>query len=146
LKRGLRRNVTYYELAFDEDAEKAIGEMVHFGVNVISFMMFILMPLVALMLKISYSKRVHSILWYPFKWISYSFRLLKYTLTGGFMRQKPFPPIPKLFDGQTRFYYEHLIFSIHIHSIFMLMLMIFVGIGLLVGHWNISLSVAMVVL
>jgi lysylphosphatidylglycerol synthetase-like protein (DUF2156 family) len=145
LKRGLRRNVTYYELAFDEDAEKAIGEMVHFGVNVISFMMFILMPLVALMLKISYSKRVHSILWYPFKWISYSFRLLKYTLTGGFMRQKPFPPIPKLFDGQTRFYYEHLIFSIHIHSIFMLMLMIFVGIGLLVGHWNISLSVAMVV-
>lgn len=145
LKRGLRRNVTYYELAFDEDAEKAIGEMVHFGVNVISFMMFILMPLVALMLKISYSKRVHSLLWYPFKWISYSFKLLKYTLTGGFMRQKPFPTLPKLFDGQTRFYYEHLIFSIHIHSIFMLMLMIFVGIGLLVGHWNIALSVAMIV-
>lgn len=145
LKRGLRRNVTYYELAFDEDAEKAIGEMVHFGVNVISFMMFILMPLVALMLKISYSKRIHSAIWYPFKWVKYLFRLLKYALTGGFMRQKPFPEMPKLFEGQTRFYYEHLIFSIHIHSIFMLMLMIFIGIGIIVGHWNIALSIALIV-
>lgn len=145
LKRGLRRNATYYELAFDEDAEKAIGEIVHFGVNVISFMMFILMPLVALMLKISYSKRIHSVMWYPFKWVKFLFKFLKYALTGGFMRQKPFPEMPKLFEGQTRFYYEHLIFSIHIHSIFMLMLMIFIGIGVLVGHWNIALSLALVV-
>jgi hypothetical protein len=41
--------------------------------------------------------------------------------------------VPHVFFGHTRYYYEHLIFSIHIHAVFFLMLMIFVGGGIILG-------------
>ncbi|WP_026994565.1 DUF3667 domain-containing protein [Flectobacillus major] len=142
LKRGLLRNTTYYELALNEDAEKAISEIIHFGVGVISFMMFILMPIVGLMLKVVYSKRMHSAFSYPFRWIRYIMDWVLYILR--MRKQRKYTRIPMLVEGHTRFYYEHLIFSIHIHSVFLLMVMLIVGIGVWLGYWQMSLGIAMI--
>ena len=50
-----------------------------------------------------------------------------------FRKERRYRHVPHVFFGHTRFYYEHLIFSIHIHAVFFLMLMIFVGGGILLG-------------
>ena len=46
--------------------------------------------------------------------------------------------------GQTKFYYEHLIFSIHIHAVLFLFLMIFVGGGIALGFWKYALIATLV--
>ncbi len=138
IDRGILRNTTYYQLAFDDDAEKAIRELTDFGVGVISFMMFILMPIVAFLLKMVYSKKAHSTLSYPFRWIGFIWSMVIFVLK--FFKKKPLPSIPKLEEGHTRFYYEHLIFSIHIHSIFMMMLLIIVGAGVWLNAWEMAFS------
>ena len=131
LERGFARNLTYYQLAFGEDGQKASIEIAQLFLNVFSLMMFILMPIVSLLLKIIYSKRTHSILSYPFRLIRY---LLDWFLTLiRFRKNRKHRHIPHVFFGHTRFYYEHLIFSIHIHAVFFLMLMLFVGGGILLG-------------
>lgn len=142
LRRGFARNITTYELAFSEDAEKAIAEITHFGIEVFSVMMFILMPIVALLLKIIYSQRSHSVFSYPFRLIVYLWDLLLSLVK--IRKKRKHTQIPHILEGNTRYYYEHLIFSIHIHSVFFLMLIIFVGTGIFLGHPQIATSVTMV--
>ncbi|MEA5460552.1 DUF3667 domain-containing protein [Arcicella sp. LKC2W] len=140
-QRGILRNLTYYQLAFREDAEKAFSEIAHLGIGAFSLMMFILMPIVALLLKIIYSKRTHSIISYPFRLLRYLWDWLLYLIR--FRKIRKYRHIPHLMAGHTRYYYEHLIFSIHIHSVFFLMLLIFVGGGILLGYWKIALIMTM---
>ena len=80
LERGFARNLMYYQLAFSEDGQKASIEIAQLLVAVFSLMMFILMPIVALLLKIIYSKRTHSIFSYPFRLILYLFDWILYLL------------------------------------------------------------------
>jgi hypothetical protein len=140
-QRGILRNLTYYQLAFSEDAEKAFSEIAHLGIGAFSLMMFILMPIVALLLKIIYSKRTHSIISYPFRLWKYLWDWAMYLIR--FRKIRKYRHIPHLMAGHTRYYYEHLIFSIHIHSVFFLMLIIFVGGGVLLGYWKIALIMTM---
>ena len=130
-ERGVFRNQNYYELAFNDDATKAGTEIAHWGIGVFSLMMFFLMPIVALLLKIIYSKRTHSIISYPFRLYRYLWDWLMYLVH--FRKIRKYRHIPHLIAGRTRYYYEHLIFSIHIHAIFFLMILIFVGGGIALG-------------
>jgi Protein of unknown function (DUF3667) len=132
LERGFAKNVAYYQLAFSEDGQKASIEIAQLFVAVFSLMMFILMPIVALLLKLIYSKRTHSIFSYPFRLIRYLWDWILYLVR--FRKVRKYKHIPHVFFGHTRYYYEHLIFSIHIHAVFFLMLMIFVGGGILLGY------------
>ena len=131
LERGFAKNLTYYQLAFSEDGQKASIEIAQLFIGVFSLMMFILMPIVALLLKIIYSKRTHSIFSYPFRLILYLWDWILYLFR--FRKIRKYRHIPHVFLGHTRYYYEHLIFSIHIHAVFFLVLMIFVGGGILLG-------------
>ena len=137
LSRGFKKNQTYYLLAFNEDAKKATSELAHLFVNVLSIMMFILMPVVALLLKFIYSKSGHSIIFYPIRLIVYLWDWLLFLL--GRRKVKKHKRFPHLMFGQTKFYYEHLIFSIHIHAVIFLFLMIFVGGGIALGFWKYAL-------
>ncbi len=139
--RGFLKNLTYYQLAFNEDAQKASSELAHLFVGVFSLMMFILMPIVALLLKIIYSKRSHSIFSYPFRLLRYLWDWMLYLIR--FRKTKKYKTIPHLLVGHTRYYYEHLIFSIHIHAVFFLMLIIFVGGGIVLSLWKIALIATM---
>lgn len=141
LERGLIRNLTYYGLAFNDDATKAGTKIAHMGIGVFSLMMFFLMPIVAFLLKIIYSKRSHSIISYPFRLYRYVWDWLMFTLKIRKIRR--YIHIPHLMAGQTRFYYEHLIFSIHIHAVFFLMVLIFVGGGVALGFPGSTLTVTM---
>jgi Protein of unknown function (DUF3667) len=131
LSRGFQKNFAYYQLAFSEDGQKASAELAQLAIGVFSLMMFILMPIVAFLLKIIYSKRTHSIFSYPFRLIRYLWDWVLYIIR--FRKIRKYRNVPHVFFGQTRYYYEHLIFSIHIHAVFFLMLMIFVGGGILLG-------------
>lgn len=142
LERGFLRNVTHYELAFEEDAEAALQEITNFGIGVFSLMMFILMPIVAMLLKFLYSKRSHSFFTYPFRLLRYLWDLLLYLIR--FRKLRRYQRVPNILEGHTRYYYEHLIFSIHIHSVLFLMIIIFVGGGILLGYWQIALSGTMI--
>jgi len=139
LSRGFLKNLTYYQLAFKEDAKKASSELAHLFVNVFSVMMFILMPIVALLLKLIYSKSAHNIIFYPIRLIPFLWDWLLYTV--GFSKVRKQKIIPHLLFGQTKFYYEHLIFSIHIHAVLFLFLTIFVGGGIALGFWKYALIV-----
>ena len=140
-ERGIFRNKKYYELAFNDDATKAGTEIAHMGIGVFSLMMFFLMPIVAILLKIIYSKRSHSIISYPFRLYRYLWDWLMFTLKIRKVRR--YRHVPHLMAGQTRYYYEHLIFSIHIHAIFFLMILIFVGGGMALGFPGSTLSLTM---
>ncbi len=140
-ERGWLKNRTYYELAFIEDATKAGTEIAHLGIGVFSLMMFFLMPIVAFLLKIIYSKRSHSIISYPFRLYRYVWDWLMFTIKIRKVRR--YRHVPHLMAGQTRYYYEHLIFSIHIHAIFFLMILVFVGAGIALGFPGSTLSVTM---
>lgn len=142
LNRGFLKNSTYFHLAFNEDAQKESSEIAQLSITVFSSMMFILMPIVAFLLKIIYSKRTHSILSYPFRFLSYIWDWLSYLIK--FRKIRKYKTIPYLSVGHTRYYYEHLIFSIHIHAVFFLMLIIFVGGGIALGYWMIALGGTMV--
>ncbi len=131
IQRGFYKNWTYFQLAFSEDGQKAFEEIAKLVMNVFYLMMFILMPIVALLLKIIYSKRTHSIISYPFRLLRYLWDWILYLVN--FRKIRKYRHVPHVFFGHTRFYYEHLIFSIHIHAVFFLMLMIFVGGGILLG-------------
>ncbi len=131
LERGFLKNLTYYQLAFREDGQKASAELAQLVIGVFSLMMFILMPIVAFLLKIIYSKRTHSIFSYPFRLLRYLWDWILYLIR--FRKVRKYRHVPHVFWGHTRYYYEHLIFSIHIHAVFFLMLMIFVGGGILLG-------------
>jgi hypothetical protein len=96
---------------------------------------------VALLLKIIYSKRTHSIISYPFRLLRYLWDWAMYLIR--FRKTRKYRHVPHLMAGHTRYYYEHLIFSIHIHSVFFLMLLIFVGGGVLLGYWKIALILTM---
>ncbi|MEA5429580.1 DUF3667 domain-containing protein [Arcicella lustrica] len=141
LERGFLRNVTHYELAFEEDAETAIQEITHFGIGVFSLMMFILMPIVAILLKFLYSKRSHSFFTYPFRILRYLWDYFLYLIR--FRKTRRYQYVPNILEGHTRYYYEHLIFSIHIHSVLFLMIVIFVGGGVFFGYWKEALSATM---
>jgi hypothetical protein len=141
LSRGLLRNQTYYELAFSDDGMKAVSEIAHLGVGTFSIMMFFLMPIVAFLLKIIYSKRTHSIISYPFRLLRYLWDWVMYLIR--FRKVRKYRHIPHLMAGQTRYYYEHLIFSIHIHAIFFLMILIFVGGGMALGFPGSTLTITM---
>jgi hypothetical protein len=141
LSRGLLRNQTYYELAFNDDGMKAASEIAHLGVGTFSIMMFFLMPIVAFLLKIIYSKRTHSIISYPFRLFKYLWDWVMYLIR--FRKVRKYRHVPHLMAGQTRYYYEHLIFSIHIHAIFFLMILIFVGGGMAVGFPGSTLTITM---
>lgn len=136
LNRGFLKNMTYYQLAFNEDAQKATAELAQLSIGVFSLMMFILMPIVAFLLKVIYSKRTHSIISYPFRLLRYLWDWLLYLIR--FLKIRKYRTIPHLLVGHTRYYYEHLIFSIHIHAVFFLMLIIFVGGGIVLGLWKIA--------
>lgn len=136
LNRGFLKNMTYFQLAFNEDAQKATSELAQLSIGVFSLMMFILMPIVAFLLKIIYSKRTHSIISYPFRILRYLWDWLLYIIR--FRKIRKYRTIPHLLVGHTRYYYEHLIFSIHIHAVFFLMLIIFVGGGIALGYWKIA--------
>ena len=140
-ERGFFRNKTYYDLAFSDDATKAGVEMAHMGIGVFSVMMFFLMPIVAFLLKIIYSKRSHSIISYPFRLLRYLWDWLMYLIR--FRKVRKYRHVPHLMAGQTRYYYEHLIFSIHIHAIFFLMILIFVGGGMALGFPGSTLTITM---
>jgi Protein of unknown function (DUF3667) len=140
-ERGWLRNQTYYELAFNDDATKAGTEIAHLGIGVFSLMMFFLMPIVAFLLKIIYSKRSHSIISYPFRLYKYLWDWLMYLIR--FRKVRKYRHVPHLMAGQTRYYYEHLIFSIHIHAIFFLMILIFVGGGMALGFPGSTLTLTM---
>jgi hypothetical protein len=131
LERGFVKNLTYYQLAFSEDGQKASAELAQLFIGVFSLMMFILMPIVAFLLKIIYSKRTHSFISYPFRLIRYIWDWILYLVR--FRKIRKYRHVPHVFFGHTRYYYEHLIFSIHIHAVFFLMLMIFVGSGIVLG-------------
>ena len=137
LTRGFMKNFTYYQSVFGEDATKASSELAHLFVNVFSIMMFILMPIVALLLKIIYSKSSHSIIFYPIRLIVYLWDKLLFLV--GFRKVRKHKRIPHLMFGQTKYYYEHLIFSIHIHAVLFLFLIIFVGGGIALGFWKYAL-------
>jgi Protein of unknown function (DUF3667) len=141
LSRGLLRNQTYYDLAFSDDGMKAVSEIAHLGVGTFSIMMFFLMPIVAFLLKIIYSKRTHSIISYPFRLLKYLWDWVLYLIR--FRKVRKYRHVPHLMAGQTRYYYEHLIFSIHIHAIFFLMILIFVGGGMAIGFPGSTLSITM---
>ncbi len=141
-ERGLFRNQNYYELAFNDDANKAGLEIAHMGIGVFSLMMFFLMPIVAFLLKIIYSKRSHSIISYPFRLFRYGWDWLMYLIR--FRKVRRYRHVPHLMAGQTRYYYEHLIFSIHIHAIFFLMILIFVGGGMALGFPGSTLTLTMI--
>jgi len=137
LRRGFTKNLTYYQLAFNEDAKKASSELAHLFVNVFSIMMFVLMPIVALLLKLIYSKSGHSIIFYPIKLIVYLWDWLLCVV--GFRKVRKHKKVPHLMFGQTKYYYEHLIFSIHIHAVLFLFLIIFVGGGIALRFWKYAL-------
>lgn len=141
LERGFLRNVTHYELAFENDAEEAIREITHFGIGVFSVMMFILMPIVAYLLKVIYSTRTHSFFTYPFRILRYLWDWILYLIR--FRKIRKYQGIPRINEGHTRYYYEHLIFSIHIHSVMFLMIVIFVGGGIFLGYWRQALTATM---
>jgi Protein of unknown function (DUF3667) len=141
LNRGLLKNSTYYQLAFNEDAQKATTELAQLSIGVFTVMMFFLMPIVAFLLKIIYSKRSHSIISYPFRLLRYLWDWLLFLIR--FRKVRKYRAVPHLMIGHTRYYYEHLIFSIHIHAVFFLMLIIFVGGGILLGFWKIALVATM---
>jgi hypothetical protein len=141
LERGFMRNKTYYDLAFNDDGMKAVSEIAHLGVGTFSIMMFFLMPIVAFLLKIIYSKRTHSIISYPFRLLKYLWDWVLYLIR--FRKVRKYRHVPHLMAGQTRYYYEHLIFSIHIHAIFFLMILIFVGGGMAIGFPETTLIVTM---
>jgi Protein of unknown function (DUF3667) len=140
-ERGLFRNQNYYELAFNDDATKAGVEIAHMGIGVFSLMMFFLMPIVAFLLKIIYSKRSHSIISYPFRLYRYVWDWVMNLIR--FRKVRRYKQVPHLMAGQTRYYYEHLIFSIHIHAIFFLMILIFVGGGMALGFPGSTLTLTM---
>lgn len=142
LERGFAKNLTYYQLAFSEDGQKASSEIAQLFLGVFSLMMFILMPIVAFLLKLIYSKRTHSIFSYPFRLIRYLWDLILYLVR--FRKVRKYKKVPHVFLGHTRFYYEHLIFSIHIHAVFFLMLMIFVGGGILLGFGRQAASITLI--
>ena len=142
LSRGFRKNLTYYNLAFSEDGQKASAELAQLAIGAFYLMMFILMPIVALLLKIIYSKRTHSIFSYPFRLIRYLWDWFLYLVRIKKIRK--YRHIPHVFFGHTRYYYEHLIFSIHIHAVFFLMLMIFVGGGILLGFGGKALLITII--
>ncbi len=142
LERGFLRKVTHYELAFQEDAEAAIREIIHFSIGVFSGMMFILMPIVAFLLKIIYSKRTHSFFTFPLRLIRYLFDWILYIIRIRKIRK--YQKIPRILEGHTRYYYEHLIFSIHIHSVLFLMVVFVVGGGVLLGYWNYAVQLTMI--
>lgn len=142
LERGFAKNFTYYQLAFSEDGQKASIEIAQLFIGVFSLMMFILMPIVAFLLKIIYSKRTHSIFSYPFRLIRYLWDWLLYLVR--FRKVRRYRHVPHVFLGHTRFYYEHLIFSIHIHAVFFLMLMMFVGGGILLGYGRQAASITLI--
>ena len=142
LERGFARNITHYQLAFSEDGQKASIEIAQLFIGVFSLMMFILMPIVAFLLKIIYSKRTHSIFSYPFRLIRYLWDWVLYLVR--FRKIRRYRHIPHVFFGHTRFYYEHLIFSIHIHAVFFLMLMMFVGGGILLGYGRQAASITLI--
>jgi hypothetical protein len=60
-----------------------------------------------------------------------------------FRKVRKYRHVPHLMAGQTRYYYEHLIFSIHIHAIFFLMILIFVGGGMALGFPGSTLTITM---
>lgn len=142
LKRGFLKNVTHYELAFQEDAEAAIREIIHFGIGVFSGMMFILMPIVAFLLKIIYSKRTHSFFTFPLRLIRYILDWILYIIRIRKIRR--YRHIPRILEGHTRYYYEHLIFSIHIHSVFFLMVVFVVGSCVFIGYWKYAILITIV--
>jgi hypothetical protein len=129
-------------LAFSEDAEKAFSEFAHLGVGTFSVMMFILMPIVAVLLKFIYSKRTHSIISFPFRLFRYVWDWIMYLIR--FRKTRRYRHVPHLMAGHTRYYYEHLIFSIHIHSVLFLVLIIFVGGGVALGYWKEAILFTMV--
>ena len=142
LERGFARNIAYYQLTFNEDGQRASTEIAQLFLNVFSLMMFILMPIVALLLKIIYSKRTHSIISYPFRLLLY---MVDWFLTLIRVRKnRKYRHIPHVFLGHTRYYYEHLIFSIHIHAVLFLMLMIFAGGGVLLGYSKQAVAITLV--
>ena len=141
INRGWVRNLIYYELGFSDDATKAGTEIAHLGIGIFSLMMFFLMPIVAFLLKIIYSKRSHSIISYPIRLYRYLWDWLMFIVKIRKIRR--YRHIPHLMAGQTRYYYEHLIFSIHIHAIFFLMILIFVGGGMGMGYPGTTLSLTM---
>jgi hypothetical protein len=142
LERGFAKNVAYYQLAFGEDGQKASIEIAQLFISVFSLMMFILMPIVAFLLKIIYSKRTHSIFSYPFRLILYLWDWILYLVR--FRKIRKYRHVPHVFFGHTRYYYEHLIFSIHIHAVFFLMLMIFVGGGILLGYGKQAATITLI--
>lgn len=140
-ERGIFKNQNYYELAFNNDAAKAGAEIAHLGIGVFSLMMFFLMPIVAFLLKVIYSKRSHSVISYPFRLYRYLWDWLMCLIR--FRKIRKYKNVPHLMAGQTRYYYEHLIFSIHIHAIFFLMILIFVGLGMALGFPSSTLTLTM---
>ena len=136
LNRGFTRNYVAYEIAVSEDPEKAFSELAHLIIGVFSLMMFILMPIVAVLLKIIYSQRSHSLFSFPFRLLK--FILDKILVVIGIRKTSRYRHFPHFMAGHTRYYYEHLIFSIHIHAVFFLMILIFVSIGVLIGKGGIA--------
>ncbi|MCU0468588.1 MAG: DUF3667 domain-containing protein [Arcicella sp.] len=141
LNRGGLKNAAYFQLAFNEDAEKGISELSHLAVSTFSVMMFILMPIVAVLLKFIYSKRTHSIISFPFRLFRYIWDWIMYLIR--FRKTRRYRHVPHLMAGHTRYYYEHLIFSIHIHSVLFLILIIFVGGGVALGYWKQAITFTM---
>ena len=142
LARGFTKNLTYYQLAFSEDGQKASTEIAQLFLGVFSLMMFILMPILALLLKIIYSKRTHSIFSFPFRLLRSIWDLILYLIR--FRKVRKYRRAPHVFSGHTRYYYEHLIFSIHIHAVFFLVLMIFVGGGIFFGYGRQASSITLI--
>ena len=99
LRRGFTKNLTYYQLAFNEDAKKASSELAHLFVNIFSIMVFVLMPIVALLLKLIYSKSGHNIIFYPIRLIVYLWDWLLYMV--GFRKVRKHNRIPHLMFGKT---------------------------------------------
>lgn len=121
--RQFYRNRIKYTLAFHENKEEAIHNVVHLLIGIFSLMMFFLMPLVAGLLKLIYSQRTHWAVRHPFQAL---FLIIKKILVF-FKVLKPdvIKHIPSLHNRKDWYYYEHLIFSIHSHSVFFLMIPLF---------------------
>ena len=102
LSRGWFRNQNYYALAFNDDATKAGSEIAHLGNAAFYLMMFFLMPIVALLLKILYSKRSHSVISFPFRLFRYGWDWLMYLIR--FRKVRKYRHVPHLIAGQTRYY------------------------------------------
>ncbi len=134
IARGSLRNTAKYKVAFNDNPQQAISDIAHLSINTISLMMFLLMPLVAFLLKIVYSKRSHWAIRHPFKTI---YRLgQKLLLLFKLINPESVKSIPEIHGRKNWLYYEHLIFSIHIHGILFLMIMIFCFLPVLLNWGN----------